>query len=155
MQRSQVNSPSWVMENSSIRIRAWLAVDMKIPSLPQGGRTMRLDRPCGLSGPQLAGAVGTKTRSQTRRPLGEPRVGKKGLVFLRDVATMPQGKLGEWSLLVFLESKHSFIAENRRIHSHSLSLWPILYTTHLPLWLFRARDILLLPTRVKIVLPPT
>lgn len=88
---------------------------------------MRLDRP--LRSP-LAGAVGTKTRSQTGRPLGEPRAGKKGLVFLRDVASAPQGRLGEWCLLAFLESKHSFIAGNR-IHSHSLSLCPRLYTTHL------------------------
>lgn len=53
--------------------------------------------------------IGTKTRSQTGRPMGEPRVGKEGAGIPEDVATKPQGRWDEWPLLVFLESKHSFL----------------------------------------------
>ena len=53
---------------------------------------MGLDRPLWA---ELAGAIGTKTRSQTGRPMGEPRVGKEGAGIPEDVATKPQGRWGE------------------------------------------------------------
>lgn len=147
MQRSQVNSPSWVMENSEYQDQGLISSRYENP-IPTSRRQNNEIRQTLWS--QLAGAVGTKTRSQTRRPLGEPRVGKRGW-YSWGCCTVPQENWvngASWpqsNTLSLLEIRRIFTLFESLAHT----LQPSLCDNS------GARDIILLLTRVKIVLPPT